>query len=353
MKIGIDFSPLSSGHFLQHRVRGTGFYLTNLKESLEKFYPKNDYIFFERGDKLPEDVDIVHIPYFEPYFITLPMKKTHKIVVTVHDLTPLVFSDKFPSGLKGKVKWQIQKNSLKKVDMIITDSHSSKNDIHKFTGIPASKIEVVYLAAASHFVKFKVKGKKLKVRKKYKLPENFLLYVGDATWNKNLPSLIKAVMKTDETLVIAGSAFVNKDFDKSNSWNKDLYEAQVLSKGNEKIIPLGFVTDEDLVMLYKSASAFIMPSLYEGFGLPLLEAMASGCPVITSREGSVPEVVDSAAYFVDPYNVDSIKDGIEEVMESEALRKALSEKGLTQATKFSWKKTAEETNKIYRKVVLE
>jgi glycosyltransferase involved in cell wall biosynthesis len=349
MKIGIDISPLSSGHYLQHRVRGTGFYLTNLKDSLVKYFPENDYIFFKQGDEIPADIDLIHIPYFEPFFLTLPKIKKQKLIVTVHDLTPLVFADKFPAGIKGKIKWEIQKYSLKNSDYVITDSISSKKDLEKIAKVQASKIDVVYLAAAQHFISKRNKNEK--IAKKYKLPKEFLLYVGDATWNKNLPNLIKAVGKTEYSLVIAGSAFVNKDYDKSNPWNKDLYESQVLASVNEKILPIGFISDEDLVEIYNLATASLMPSFYEGFGLPILEAMQSGCPVITSKEGSLEEVADSAAYFVDPYDIDSIQKGIDEVMKDKDLREALSKKGLHQAGKFTWQQTARKTNEVYKKVI--
>src|SRR3989337_317910 len=115
MKIAIDISPLHS----DHRVRGVGFYLEHLKNSLTKYFPKNDYVFFERGDKLPEDLDLIHFPYFEPFFLALPLYKKYKTVVTVHDLTPIVFSDAFPRGIKGEVKWQMQRHSLKKANAII------------------------------------------------------------------------------------------------------------------------------------------------------------------------------------------------------------------------------------------
>src|ERR1035437_9648563 len=151
MKIAIDMSPLKTGNFLQHRVRGTGFYLENLKRSLLKYYPKNEYIFFTRGEKLPKDVEVVHYPYFEPFFLTLPVFSKNKKIVTVHDLTPLVFPDHFKSGLKGNLKWQIQKLALKNADAIITDSESSKKDIVKFAGINSEKIKVVYLAAGPEF----------------------------------------------------------------------------------------------------------------------------------------------------------------------------------------------------------
>src|SRR6266498_267897 len=101
MKIAIDVSPLQTGH----KVRGVGFYLKHLKKSLLHYYPENQYIFFSHGAKLDKTIDVVHYPYFDPFFLTLPILKKHKIVVTVHDLTPLVFPQHFPAGLKGKFKW--------------------------------------------------------------------------------------------------------------------------------------------------------------------------------------------------------------------------------------------------------
>ena len=151
MNIAIDISPLKSGHYLQHRVRGTGFYLKNLQKSLLKFYPDNKYTFFNRGDSLENDIDIVHYPYFEPFFLTLPMFSNHKKIVTVHDLTPLVFPEQFESGIKGMLKWQIQRIALKNMNAIVADSESSKKDIVKYAGIKDSRVHVVYLAAGGEF----------------------------------------------------------------------------------------------------------------------------------------------------------------------------------------------------------
>jgi len=162
--------------------------LEHLKKSLLKYFSDDKYTFFTRSEKLPKNIDLVHIPYFEPFFLTLPKVNKFKTVVTVHDLTPLVFPKEFPAGLKGKLKWQIQKGRLKKADHIITDSESSKEDIIKYVGVSESKISVVYLAAGEEFEKLKADNLKLKaVREKYDLPDPFCLYVGDVTWNKNLP----------------------------------------------------------------------------------------------------------------------------------------------------------------------
>jgi len=351
MKIALDMSPLKSGHYLQHRVRGTGFYLQNLKASLEEYYPENKYIDFNRGDSLEEDIDIVHYPYFEPFFLTLPISSKNKKIVTVHDLTPLVFPNHFKPGLKGMLKWKIQKLALMNADMIITDSESSKKDIIKYVGINPAKIRVVYLAAGSEFKVLKSKEETESVRKKYSLPKEFVLYVGDATWNKNLPRLIEAVSKINVPLVMVGKALIDKVIDAQNPWNKDLVKAQKLAEENKNVFRLGFVSSEDLVALYNAATLFVMPSIYEGFGLPILEAMSCKCPVVTSKGGSLAEVVGEGGKYVDPYDVDSIAKGISEIFNNKSLQEEFSQKGLIQSKKFTWHKTADETMDVYRSVI--
>ncbi len=352
MNIAIDISPLKSGHFLQHRVRGTGFYIDNLKRSLMKYFPDNKYTFFTRGEKLSKDIDLVHYPYFEPFFLTLPLVKNRKSAITIHDLTPLVFSNAFPRGIRGEIKWQIQKKLLERADVIITDSECSKKDITRYTGIPDKKINVVYLAAGEQFKRIKNQESRIRdLKTKYGLPERFVLYVGDVTWNKNLPRLIEAIKKINATLVMTGRTLASKDFDRNNPWNQDLVRVQELAKDDKRIIRLDFVPTGDLVFLYNMATVFAMPSLYEGFGLPILEAMSCGCPVVTSKEGSLEEIAKDAAFYVDAYNVESIAKGIKQLFASDSLRREFSKKGLEQAKKFSWKKTAEDTLKVYKKVL--
>ena len=352
MNITIDISPLKSGHYLQHRVRGTGFYLKNLQLSLEKYYPENKYIYFNKGDLLPKEIDVLHYPYFEPFFLTLPLFSRNKTIVTVHDLTPLVFPSKFPSGLKGNMRWQLQKLALKNVSLIISDSESSKKDIMKFTGISDSKINVVYLAAGEEFKRVSDKELRVKeIRKKYRLPDKFALYVGDVTWNKNLPRLIEAVKKINIPLIMVGDALVQKDVDISNPWNRDFNKVLELIDGDQRILRLGFVSKEELILLYNIATVFTMPSLYEGFGLPILEAMSCGCPVVTSKEGSIPEISGEACRYVNAYDVDNIAQGIKEVFSNQSLQNELSKKGLVQVRKFNWQKTAKETMDTYKKVM--
>ena len=352
MNIAIDISPLETGHYLQHRVRGTGFYLENLRKSLLEYCLENKYIFFKRGDSIGREIDVVHYPYFEPFFLTLPLFSKNKNIVTIHDLTPLVFPQHFKSGLKGKIKWEIQKRGLREARAIITDSISSKKDIVKYAGINESKIRVIYLASGLEFKKIQnLESKGLDLRNKYKLPEKFALYVGDVTWNKNLPRLIEAVNKIKATLVMVGKALTDSDFDRSNPWNKDLVKVQELAQSSSNIIRLGFVPTEDLVLLYNMASVFTMPSLYEGFGLPILEAMSCGCPVVASKEGSVPEIVGNAAKYVNAYSTDDIALGIKAVLDDPELQKDLSRRGIVQAAKFTWQKTAKQTTQVYKQAL--
>ena len=349
MKIAIDVSPLSAKNRSQHAVRGSGFYIENLKESLLKYFPEHSYIFFTKEREVPKDCDLIHYPYFEPFFMTFPFKKRFKTVITVHDLIPLVFKEHFPVGIKGRTKWEVQKQALRNADAIITDSICSKKDIIKYTGVLEKKIHVVYLAASETFKEIDnilILGS---IRKKYNLPDKFALYVGDVTWNKNLPRLLEAVTKIDVPLVMVGKALINKNFDRKHSWNQDLVKVQELANDDKRIIRLGFVPTDDLVILYNLATVFVMPSLYEGFGLPILEAMSCGCPVVTTRGGSIPEVAEEAAMYGEVSNSDDIARSIYTVFQNEKIQRDLSERGLMQVKRFTWRKTIEGTMRVYEK----
>lgn len=350
MKIAIDVSPLQTGH----KVRGVGFYLKHLKDALEVYFPQHDYFFFTETKELHGSIDLVHYPYFDPFFVTLPLIKRYPTVVTVHDLTPLVFPQYFPAGVKGRLRWQVQKRNLQNVNRIIADSEASKKDIVSLAGIPKAKVDVAYLAAGKEFRHTKNKKTVIdELQKKYKLPDKFVLYVGDVTWNKSLPNLIKAVIKNDVPLVMVGKSLVQKDFDKLNPWNNDLTQVQTLANGHPKIFRLGFVPTNDLVTIYNMAVCFVMPSRYEGFGLPVIEAMQSGCPVITTKNGSLQEVAGEAAVYVEAEDFNSIAAGIKHVYNNESLQKELSQKGIKRAKEFSWKNTAFQTLEVYEKVAMQ
>lgn len=348
MKVAIDISPISKDS--GHKVRGSGFYVQNLVCEFKKY--EDMFFYYTKYKRIPHAVDIIHIPYFDPFFITLPFKKTHKRVVTVHDLTPFVFPKHFPVGARGTLKWHIQKRLLKQSDAIITDSLSSKKDIIRIVDFPEEKIFVIYLAPADHFRKVILSSRqKSEVLKKYSLPEKFILYVGDVTWNKNVPRLVDAIKKTTIPLVMVGKALVSTDYDAKHLWNKDLHQVTMKTVGDKRFIKLGFVQDEDLVFLYNLATAFIMPSLYEGFGLPVVEAMKCGAPVISTKNGSLAEIIGEAALVIDGESSDNIAHAIKRVFSDTALQKDLSRKGLEQVKKFSWEKTARETIDVYKRVL--
>lgn len=345
MKVAIDISPLESGH----KVRGVGNYVSNLRASLLKYHPEKVFVFYDK--KPSESVDLIHYPFFDPFFRTLPFIKKHKFVVTVHDLIPIVFPEHFPSGKKGNLIWKIQKRNLLKADRIITDSNASKADIVKYIGFHGSKIDVVYLAQSENFQKLSIINYQSSIMQKFHLPPKFALYVGDVTWNKNLPNLVRAIKNLDIPLVLVGKALGNPDYYSSNLWNTDLSFVNKETKSDKRFMKLGFVTDEELVELYNLAKLLIMPSIYEGFGLPVLEAMACGCPVVTSNVSSLTEIAGEAAYFVDPESVASITKGVATVFMDESLAEKLSKAGFLQSKKFSWKKTANETVKAYEKAL--
>lgn len=349
MNIGIDISKIGKDNFSKHSVRGSGSYIEGLLEYVPKIDKSNKYIILDGANNL-DNIDIVHYPYFEPFFLSLPLRLNKPSVVTVHDLIPLVFSDKFPAGIKGVLKWKIQKTALSNKTLIITDSQASKKDIMKITGINPEKIEVVYLAASKSYSKIPDSvclEKKKEIIKKYSLPEDFLLYVGDATWNKNLSGIAKSIIKTNTKIVMVGKVLVNDKFDKKNPWNKELLDFKKIIENDKRFFLTGFVEQTDLNVLYNSAKALIMPSFYEGFGLPILEAMQAGCPVITSNKGSIKEVGEDSVYYVDPNSVESISEGINKLMIDKKLRTDLIIKGTMQSKKFSWEKFAKRMEFLY------
>lgn len=347
MKIAIDTSPLKSSH----QFRGIGVYTKYLIEALKKYDKKNKYTFIKQPQKIKDQqFDIIHYPYFDLFWLTLPLEKPKPTVVTVHDLTPLIFPDKFPKGLKGRVKYQIQKHSLRGAKAIITDSQNSKKDIIRLVDFPEEKIDVVYLAPGKEFKKPEDGDLIFKAKRKYNLPERFVLYVGDVNYNKNVLGLIKACKKTRTQMVIVSKQVAREEFESSHKEDQSLVLLIKLYGKDPDIIRIGFVPTEDLVAIYNLATVYCQPSFYEGFGLPVLEAMACGTPVVAANASSLPEVCGNAAVMVDPGKVDKIAEGIKKVIDDKMLRKRLTKRGLIQAKKFSWEKTAKETTKVYQKV---
>jgi len=295
---------------------------------------------------------LVHYPYFDFFFFTLPLVKSKKTLVTLHDCTPLVFPENYPVGFEGRINFFLQKMSLKSVKAVLTDSENSKKDIIKYLAVPPEEIYVIYLAADPIYQKLNTNDLKQKTKLKYNLPEKFLLYVGDVNYNKNLLGLIKAfnlVKEGELNLVLVGRAFENREL----SEVKILFSSIKDLNLGRKVRFLGFVPDEDLVSVYNLASVYCQPSFYEGFGLQILEAMACGCPVVTSNISSLPEIAGDAAVLVNPNSVAEIARGIKKLLEEKNFRDEKIQAGFSQAKKFSWDKTAEETIKVYEKLLEE
>ena len=342
MKVYIDTKSLSG----PSRFRGIGKYTSELTTALKK----------EKGVEIGENdksfnPDIIHYPYFVFYFLSLPIIKKRKTVVTIHDCTPLVFLQEYPPGVKGKLKFFLQRFSLKSAKAVITDSQSSKNDICRLLGVPKEKIHVVYLAAGEEYQKLKEKDKRLsQIKRKFNLPDKYILYVGDVNYNKNLFGLIEAfslVKSQDLQLVMVGKAFENEELGEVKKIKDKVAELNL----QNRIKFLGFVSDEDLLVIYNLAQAYCQPSFYEGFGIQILEAMACGVPVITGNTSSMPEVAGEAAVLIDPQKPGEIAGAIEKITTDLAFRGNLIGKGLSQTAGFSWEKTARQTKKVYEDVL--
>ncbi len=348
MKVVIDISLLHPAAL----KRGVGFYSLNLFQALKNLGDKNQY-FLKKGKDISFSPDLVHYPFFDPFFLTLPCLIRKKAIVTIHDLTPLKFPQHYPSGVKGKIKWQMQKRLVKNAKAIITDSHNSKKDTVEIIGYPQERIFPIYLAADDNFQPLKMKQLMIKrLREKYHLPEKFLFYVGDLNWNKNIKGLIRAFGEVgnkdkDLSLVLAGPAFENQDLRELKEL-KDLIEILGLVK---RVLILGFIPAKDLVIIYNLAKLYIQPSFYEGFGLPVLEAMSCGCPVLSSNQGSLPEIGGQAVAYFYPFKENDLENNLSSLLKNKNKLKDLKKRGLMQAKKFSWRKTALETREVYEKII--
>ena len=280
------------------------------------------------------DLDVFHAwDYLQP-----PVKKA-KVITTIHDLTtikfPLYHHESTVEAQTHRLRWV-----RREADIVLADSLATKNDIVELLGIPEEKIKVVYLAAGEQYTELKVKSEKLKVaeikrvKQKYGIEEEYFISVGTLQPRKNLKRVIEAfsVVRSKESGVI-NLVVVGK-----YGWGENLSKV-------DSVNFLGLVGDEDLPGLYAGSSGLIYPSLYEGFGLPVLEAMTVGCPVLTSDRGSLEEVAGKAAVLVDPENIESIVWGIESLRK---YREKLIAKGLKRSENFSWEKTVAETLSIYK-----
>jgi len=322
--------PLILSFLRQLKNEGTKF-----KSFIYPISPKLADKFWNQWRLLEIENLIGHIDVWHSSNWTQPRTKAKKIT-TIHDLTPVLFPNYHDQLVVENFKRNLQLIE-KNIDMVAVDSRATKDDLENNSSINRQKITVIYPSVNSIFCQ-KSKESIDNVKKKYKLEKPYILSVGTKEPRKNIKRLIEAFVslgRSDIELVLVGK----------HGWGEKIVEM-----GNQ-IRELGFVDDEDLSILYSGAEAFVYPSLYEGFGFPVLEAMACGCSVITSNISSLPEVAGEAALLVYPKETKEIANAINTLLNDDKLRQKLVKNGLEQAKKFSWEKTAKEMLKIYQSLI--
>ena len=286
--------------------------------------------------------DVFFTPtHYAPRFSPTPT------AIAVMDLSYLHFPDMFKASDLYQLK-QWTGYSVKNAKKILTISKASKNDIITAYNVPEEKVIVTYPGIKQAKTNLSSNGQKANmdtIRKQHGINGDYILFVGTLQPRKNIERLIEAfslLKKNNITLVIVGR----------KGWlYEDIISAPVKFHVQGLVKFLDFVNEEDLAVLYKFALFFILPSLYEGFGLPILEAMQYGCPVITSNVSSMPEAGGGAALYTDPENVEDIAQKMQTLIDTPALRKELVEKGYKQVKKFSWEKTAQQTLDVLQSIV--
>jgi glycosyltransferase involved in cell wall biosynthesis len=289
-----------------------------------------------------ERPDVFHAPHY-----VLPTAVRSRSVVTIHDCIHLMFPQYLPNRAAYAYARATMWSAAHRSNCILTVSEASKRDILHFFNIPADKIEVAYNAIEERFWRQPADADIARVRERYQLDHAFVLYVGNIKPHKNLVRLIEAfdglrrLGFDDLKLLIIGDEI---------SKLPALRRAVHGHKLHKHVRFLGYQPDETLAVLYRLAALFVFPSLYEGFGLPPVEAMASGTPVVTSNVSSLPEVTGDAAVLVDPYDVESIIDGMRRVLTDPALAAEMRRKGALRAREFSWERSVAQTRQVYQRV---
>lgn len=372
MKIGIDARAAK-----WYRGTGIGTYTYELIDNINKIDSLNDYLIFlpdtnsfdiklTSNFKLrninvnaknnfwdevnipnilkDSEVELYHVPQNG---VGLPMDKKCKFVITLHDIIPY----KMPETVSSRYL-KIFTEELPRIiplcDGIITVSNFSKDDIAKAFNFPKDKIFVTYLSAEDIYKPIdKLKSKKI-IEKEYGISGDFILYVGGFSPRKNIAGIIKAFehirnrIDKNLKLVIAGK--------KGISYQNYISLTEKLNLTSSVIFP-GFIALPDMPYLYNSAKLLVYPSLYEGFGLPPLEAMACGTPVIVSNSTSLSEIFSKSAIMVNPYNIDTLGEAIYECLENNILRRQLISRGFNLCKNLTWKNTALSTINAYKSIL--
>jgi glycosyltransferase involved in cell wall biosynthesis len=354
---------------------GIGTYIRNLLRQLARIDHDTEYVLLCRESDLDVGAQLgpnfrtvlepspnyslreqIHVPwvlrrerpdvYHAPHYV-LPAGVRCRSVVTIHDCIHLMF----PQYLPNKAAYAYARASMwaaaRRSNCILTVSEASKRDILHFFNVPPAKIVVVYNAIDEHFWETPPEEDVARVRERYQLDHQFVLYVGNIKPHKNLVRLIEAFAELRKSsfeqvkLLIIGD-----EISRLPALRRSVHRHKL----HKHVRFLGYLPDRTLAILYRLAAVFVFPSLYEGFGLPPLEAMASGTPVVTSNVSSLPEVAGDAAVLVDPYDVDSIVEGLRLVLDNPAAAADLRRRGLERAREFSWERSVEKTRQVYQAI---
>jgi alpha-1,3-rhamnosyl/mannosyltransferase len=298
------------------------------------------------GNPLPIEtfagpVDVFHGPnYFLP-----AQRGRAALVVTVHDLSALLHAEWHPTRRLMVHRIALHR-TVQKVDHVITDSEAIRAEVIDDLGVPAERVTAIHLAVTPGCRARPASELKPSLDRWGLILGEYLLFTGAIEPRKNLLGVLRAISNLQgrrpdlPPLILVGPP----------GWrNREIRDR--LAKAGPRVRYLGFLPGEEMAALMAGCAAFVMPSLYEGFGLPVLEAMASGVPVVTSRGGALEEVAGDAAVLVDPKDTDEIAAGIEKILDDTTLRESLIQKGLARAAQFSWERTARETLRVYEQAI--
>jgi glycosyltransferase involved in cell wall biosynthesis len=368
LRIAIDARKL--------RDYGIGTYIRNLLRHLSRIDSRTEYVLFCRGadcaaveglgenfrtvpeparpysvseqlripmDLRREGIDLFHAPHY-----VLPPLTPCKSVVTIHDCIHL----RFPQYLPNRLAYAYARSSLwfatHRSDRVLTVSEASKRDILRYFHVPEGKIDVIYNAIDERFGEPPAPEEIERVRDRYQLNAPYVLYAGNIKPHKNLERLIEAFhMLRRGDLEHVKMLIIGDEISKYATLRRAVHRYKL----HKHVRFFGFVPDKTLAVFYRLARAFVFPSLYEGFGLPPLEAMASGTPVITSNISSLPEVVGNAALLIDPYDASAIADAMRRVLLDSDLREELRQRGLRRVAEFSWERSVRRVREIYEEVL--
>jgi glycosyltransferase involved in cell wall biosynthesis len=288
-------------------------------------------------------VDLAHVPYFGS-----SLSPGVPTIVTIHDLIPMVLPE-YRGDWRVRLYTSLVAAAAAQAKIILADSQASKQDILTKLNVPEDMVRVVYLAPAPHYQPAERWQQIVDIKKKYNLPDEFVLYLGGYDVRKNVSALLHAYTWVSSTLKDAFPLVLAGELPHEDTpfFPDPLRIARELGI-EEYIVPCGWIAEEDKPLLYSAATVFVYPSRYEGFGLPVLEAMACGTPVVTTNAASIPELAGPAAFQLDPSDTKHIAAPILRLCTEEDSNDEMIERGFAQVEKFSWQKTAAETLQAYR-----